>query len=240
MKYIFLTVVTAFSTSAFAAKTETKEFDSKYVKSLVVENMAGVINITGVENPKMIVIADQEKFPADCRLEISQEGTEVTVKVDQKSFLRKDCVVNFTINVPPAINMNIRQGSGNLTIINTKGAIDYKVGSGDVSIDSEIEKIDGKIGSGATTVKGLKGDAHFFAGSGAHKLTYMAAPKKGELEVKTGTGDADIYMPSDSKVSVDAKMGTGKTTNELGESTKGKFKIVFKAGSGNLNIHKKD
>ncbi len=231
-------VVSLTAFSAFAAKTETKEFDAKYVKSFEIENMQGVINITGVTADKAIVVADQEKFPADCRMEILQEGTEVKVKVDQKSFLRKDCIVNFTISLPVNVKLDIKQGNGNLTIINTKGSIDYKVGIGDVSIDSDILKIDGKIGSGTTTVKGMQGDAHFFAGSGSHKLTYSKIPAKGEIEIKTGSGGADLTLPADTKFELDYKIGSGKVTNEVGESKKAKFKVIFRAGSGNLNILK--
>lgn len=233
-----VTFISLSAMSAFAAKTETKEFDAKYVKSLDVENMDGAINITGVAADKAIVVAEQEKFPADCRLEISQEGTEVKVKVDQKNFLRKDCIVNFTINLPVNVKLNVKQGNGNLTILNTKGAIDYKLGTGDVSIDAEVVKVDGKIGSGTTTVKGLLGDAHFFAGSGTHKITYAKVPAKGEIDIKTGTGNADITLPADTKFQLDSRMGSGKVTNDIGENKSAKFKVIFRAGSGNLNILK--
>lgn len=229
-------ILTAFP--ALAAKTLTKEFDAKYVKSLEIENMQGKINITGVTTAKTIIVAEQQKFPEDCHMEISQAGTEIKIQVEQKSFMRNDCTVNFTISVPVAVKLGIKQGSGNITILNTQGEIAYKIGSGDMSIDAEVTKVDGKMGSGTTTVKGLQGEAHFFAGSGAHKITYAKTPTNGELEIKTGTGNAELTLPADTKFQLDYKIGSGKVMNEVGESKKANFKVIYRAGSGNLNILK--
>ena len=227
------------ATSAAFAKTESKDFDAKYVKSFVIENMQGDISITGVTTPRALVVADEVKFPEDCILDVKQEGTEITAKVDQKSFMRKgDCKVNFTISVPPNTNLEIKLGSGNLTILNAQGKIQYKVGNGDVNVDGDIADIDGKIGSGKTTVSGLKGKASFFAGSGTHKITYAKVPSKGELEIKTGAGATDVLLPADSKFALDAKIGAGSVHNEIGETKSAKFKITYKAGTGDLNINK--
>ncbi|HWU42245.1 MAG TPA: DUF4097 family beta strand repeat-containing protein [Bdellovibrio sp.] len=234
---IFSSLTILVSSMAFA-KSDTKEFDAQYVRALNIDNMQGDINITGVEAKKAVVVADKTKFTDDCFLLITQEGPIVKVKVEQKSFMGKDCRVNFTISMPINVKLNVTEGMGNLTILNTKGEINYKVGTGDVTIDATVLKVDGKMGSGKTTIKGLEGDAHFFAGSGAHDLTYSKLPSHGEVEIKTASGGVDLSLPADAKFSVDAKMGSGSVHNDFTATKNAKFKVLYKAGSGDLNIKK--
>lgn len=235
------TLVTSVSLASFAhaATSETKEFDSKVIREVEIENNYGDIKIIGGSEIKTIVTIEKVQFGPKCKLEIAERGGKLSIDVDEKGvFTRANCNVNLTLAVPKTVDLDIENGSGSINVMGTSGQIDYKIGSGEVNIDASIVKLEGKAGSGSAKIKGLLGEADLKSGSGDFDLVYTAVPTTGELEIKSGSGNTKVSMPAASKLALSSLTGSGTTTNELGDTKDASFKVSFRAGSGNLSIVK--
>lgn len=231
-------------TSSFAfADTETREFDGAGLQNLKVKNTSGDVRVTLSADQKATVAADKVKFGKDCKLEMKRFGDDLLVTVEGDSWLGSwfkgpDCKVNFEIKVPQKIAANVRNGSGDVEIIGTQGAVEIAVGSGNVAVNADTKEVNIKTGSGSVQAKGLTGNTFVKTGSGNITLAYAVAPAKGEVDVKTGSGDATLVVPPATKLLSDFKAGSGRLLNEIGDTADADFKVSMRAGSGDLKIKK--
>lgn len=256
-KLIALVVLSALYSSTTLATVETQEFEAAGLKTLTLKNLSGDAEISVSENNKAVVSAEKVDFEKACSLKIGQTGSELNIEVEKTGWFNKArCKVHFKIQVPKAIAMNLKSGSGNIEVTGTKGPISFRIGSGDVEIDAEVSELEGatgsgnvdatgnigstqlKSGSGTINLTGLTGDTDLKTGSGNLTITYKSAIQKGALSIKTGSGDATVVVPSEMKVLTDFKAGSGRIYNELGDTSDAGFKISMKAGSGDLKIQK--
>ena len=231
-----LVLISAFwISSAFAA--ETKDFDAKDLKEITIENSSGKIGIANADSAKVTVSATKNKFNDKCTLTMEKTGSKLLLKVEKKLSLSKaDCDVDFEIKTPKGVDLTIGLGSGNLNIRGMEGALTFKLGSGDVSAEGTFKKVSGMDGSGDVEIKGLTEGSEVRTGSGNIKLTYANAPTKGDLELKTGSGNATVLFPKGAKVKTSFRAGSGQFTNELGDTPSASFAVSMNAGSGNLNV----
>lgn len=226
------------ATSVFAV-IESREFDATKFDSLKIKNSSGNIVISVSKDKKAYVKADKKQFGKKCVLNMNQVKNELVVEVKHTGMLEADqCEVNLSLEVPAAVAMEIKNGSGNLDINGTKGDIDFRLGSGNAKIVAGIDKLQGKSGSGDIEASGLNGSVEVKTGSGNVKLSYQPDSQKGYIDVNTGSGNVGIYLPATVLVSTNFKAGSGQLSSEFGNSTNAAFKIDVKTGSGNLDIKK--
>ncbi|WP_347358728.1 DUF4097 family beta strand repeat-containing protein [Bdellovibrio sp.] len=221
------------------AQTETKEFDAKTIRSLELENIKGTVKIEGGHEDKLVVTSEKVDFTKSCALEFKQKGSDLDIKIHRKGVFKKsDCTTNFTILVPKVISLDIKNGSGDISVTGTKGEIDFKIGAGHLTVDADVHELEGSSGSGEITVKSLSGDVDLKMGSGSAKITYAAVPASGKFDLKSGSGTVELTMPADAKFTTSFISPAGKMTNEVGETAGSKFKVSVKSGAASLHIKK--
>ncbi len=239
MRKYTLALICLLSSSVFAAPApEFKEFESKGMSDVLVENTSGKVVITSMDGAKATVIATKNQFSDNCKMTLIRSGNKLVIKLERTSnFVSlEECDVDFQVNVPKTVDLDLATGSGNLTVKGIHGDLAFKVGSGDISAEGIFKKIDGKSGSGKVGVKGLTGGGELKVGSGEINLTYAVSSLKGELDLKTGSSDATILFPKGTKVKTSYEAGMGELSNELGNNPAAVFKVSMEAGSGDLNI----
>ncbi|MEK6774530.1 MAG: DUF4097 family beta strand repeat-containing protein [Bdellovibrionota bacterium] len=237
MKQLLLIIFFLLSQSTFA-ETENKEFESKGLNEVSVENISGKVTVSAFEGAKASVVATKNKFSDKCKMSIDRSGNKLVLKVEKSGgvFSSDECDVDFEVKVPKAVDLSLNVGSGNMIINGIHGALNFKVGSGNTSADGSFKKIDGMSGSGNVTVKGLNGGGGIKTGSGEINLTFTNKSLKGELDLKAGSGNATLLFPKGSKVKTNFFAGSGQVSNELGDNPNALFLVSMKAGSGNLKI----
>ncbi|RVX38163.1 putative adhesin [Nonomuraea polychroma] len=126
------------------------------------------------------------------------------------------CSVDYEIEVPKGLAVDLDSGSGNITLRALTGDIDVHVGSGDVD---------------ATDLAGKKVVAE--AGSGNVELKYTTAPASAQL--KAGSGDIVLNVP-DGAYDVRTDTGSGDETVSVKNDGSSPNKISLTAGSGNVSV----
>jgi hypothetical protein len=260
MKRIFALVIAAFFFAVInPAKAEiiTKKFDASKIEALEVRNTSGDIQIKGSDDKEAVVNADKVKMDEGCKLTIELNDKTLAIELLNTSWLKRgECQVNFDIKIPKKSSIDLKSGSGSSDVRDTDGKIKFASGSGSIKIKSQIPELEGRVGSGGIKVSGNVGNFEIRSGSGTIdlegltdagdiqngsgkiSLKYSKLKTGAELKIRSGSGDSTVYLPPDSKISTDFSAGSGRITNEFGDSQSPTFKIAFKAGSGDLKIKK--
>lgn len=240
-RYLFhILLFCSYLEGTFAIVDEQK-FSSKDIDKIVIESQSGETVITGDSQEDFTIKADKVVFDSEkCKLEIKKLDDELVIRSKQIDNWTT-CKVNFDIITPKKIDIEIKSGSGITKIDGTKGEIIFKMGSGSIKVGekAEIKELDGKCGSGNIEVAGkISGDVSIKQGSGDSVLVYRELPKKGDVKISVGSGNATIFLPTKSKVLTNFNSGTGRIYNEIGDTKNAKFHINMKSGSGNLKLKK--
>jgi DUF4097 and DUF4098 domain-containing protein YvlB len=220
------------------ANAETKEFYLSEISKVEIKNGSGDVNITAASSGKATVTATKKQFGEHCKLTIDKKGKTLFVEVEKTGVFKDDCEIDFDITAPKTVVLDLDSGSGDLKVNGTSGDLSFNVGSGSVDVDAEVKKLEGKSGSGDVSIRGLTTGGNLKTGSGKINLVYNVAPALGELDIKTGSGRAEIVLPKTAKVRTSFTAGSGELTNEFGDTPESKFRISMKAGSGDLQIKK--
>ncbi|MBB4917978.1 DUF4097 family beta strand repeat-containing protein [Streptosporangium saharense] len=154
----------------------------------------------------------------------NDEKPETTRKVDGETLFvsyncpssMDSCGVDYRIEIPKGMPVDLEAGSGNITLTSLTGDITVTTGSGDI------------------TGKGLSGKKVFTeVGSGNAELGYTAVPD--QVEMRGGSGDVTIHLPQ-GPYDVTAKAGSGDRTVSVPQDPNSSHKVVMSTGSGNIKV----
>ncbi|GAA3596429.1 hypothetical protein GCM10022419_094560 [Nonomuraea rosea] len=126
------------------------------------------------------------------------------------------CGVDYKIEIPKGLPVDLDSGSGDITLRSLTGPIDAHVGSGDL---------------GATGLAGKK--VFVEAGSGNIQLQYTAVPESAELKV--GSGDIALNVP-DGAYDVKTEVGSGDVAVSVKTDKSSPNKISLTSGSGDIAV----
>jgi hypothetical protein len=235
MKILFLSLV---SVQALAGVVEKQNFDPQSILKVEVENIAGEVRVNGSDSSIATVETDKLEFGTNCSVSSTLTATTLSVKVTRVGTAVTGCRVNLNLTIPRKAALEINSGAGDLLISGISSDVKYKVGAGNVQVDGEVLSLSGEAGSGSVTVKGLVGSASMSTGSGDVNLTYSKTPSQGELEVRSGTGNTNVFLPSSAQIFSSIATGNGTVQNDFTESKDAPFRLSVKSGSGDLKVKK--
>ncbi|GLW97287.1 DUF4097 family beta strand repeat-containing protein [Microtetraspora sp. NBRC 16547] len=127
-----------------------------------------------------------------------------------------NCYVNYKIEIPQGLRVDVTSGSGDITLRSLTGPIEVSAGSGDVS---------------GTGLAGKKIFAR--TGSGDSELRYTAAPDS--VETKSGSGNATLYVP-DGPYDVKTSVRSGDVRVSVKKDASSPHKVTMTAGSGDVSV----
>lgn len=148
-----------------------------------------------------------------------------------------------------AEEIHIQAGSGNISAKNLIGDMEIGTGSGDIKLTYAEGSAEITAGSGNISIDDFSGQGSVTAGSGNIKMEVLEI--KGDLKLKTGSGNSRLVLPQQSAFSLEVQTGSGniKTSfddmlsyNKKGNRAKGDIggkpavMVSVKANSGNVSI----
>ena len=219
---------------------EELSFQASGIHTLDIENQDGNIRIEGSQTNAFQVSLNKIEYK-NCELitERKEGRLVVSSKSKNKIFGRETCKLDITVKAPKQIDLDVKLGSGDVSVANIQGKFGFKVGGGDVALtDTEISHLDLRSGAGNVSVSGYIGSGDLKVGAGNIDLSYNKKPVEGLLDLKVGSGTTTISVPNSAKISSKFKSGTGSLTNELKDSPDAKYKISGTSGTGDMVIKK--
>lgn len=212
-----------------------REFNFTSGQRVVIRNTAGRITIGISDRDRMIVSATRRTggegcaFSADKSVDLTEVAVTVTAPKGQP------CEIDLDVKVPAKINLNVSSDTGAVHVAGVQGELTFGIGTGAMVANGRFKRVEGKSGSGDVEIEGLEGAGRLEVGTGSLNLKFLGAPT-GDMEVRTGTGDAIFSIPKDSKLNASLTSGTGGVENEFQSSTGGDFNLNAKTGTGDLKV----
>jgi len=231
-------LLSPFSNSSAADKKDNEHVFYK-AKSLMVKITGGDVTLMGSESAAAVVRVEKESLGSHCKMTIKDVGGVIVVDLRQAfNTNREVCTANFFITIPQNLSATVKTGNGKLTVNNLKKNLNFRIGSGSATINADLDNISGSSGSGDISIRGFFKLATVKSGSGHVRVEANKPMTEGNLNIMTGSGNADVLLPENSKVSVTYSAGRGILKNDFPASDKEALRLQMKAGSGNLNISK--
>ena len=236
---VSIAIATLLSTVSATDSVEERSFDAANLERLEVKTGAGYIHIRTIDSAQIVVTARKQTFDSGCELKMDATRRKLRLGVSKRSVFRiSECRVDFEIGLPRRLDARLASGSGEIKIGAPMGKVEIKVGSGDVTITAPVEKLTSRAGNGDISATGMVGSADITTGSGNVVLKYPQAPEKASVRIKSGSGNATVYLPETTLVRISHKAGSGRMHTELPNQSSADFRIRMKAGSGNLYVKK--
>lgn len=234
-KLVTLIIVSIFTNHAQAQFTE---LNAKYLQVLRLKAASGKISIQSTKSGKASVNVTKVNFSDEkCKLVIETEKDTFSVIAERKSlFSVNECEVNLDIKIPKNMNLYLTVGAGSVTVTDIAGILDFKLGAGDLKADGTFSHLEGISGAGSIVIKGLTGGGNVMAGSGSISLSFAKTSLSGEIDLKSGSGDANLEFPKGAKIRTSFVAGAGEMINEIGDTADAPFMVKMKSGAGDLRI----
>lgn len=123
----------------------------------------------------------------------------------------------------------LTSGSGDVNVGRVLAPLTLRAASGDATVTEIWAPSRLKVGSGDAVVRSVHADLQATSGSGDVRLDAVHA---GELDLRTGSGDATIGVPQAVAVWADVQATTGSVTNRLtsrGMPAEGQARVSIRA-----------
>jgi hypothetical protein len=142
-----------------------------------------------------------------------------------------DCSVSYQLRLPSAAPVSGDTGSGDLTLRGV-GPVDVRAGSGTVSLDGAAGAVRVRVGSGDIRATGLAGEVHAESGSGDIELA-LREPES--VTVTAASGSVTLTVPR-SAYTVDTSVGSGDVRSDVSSTPGAPHTLSARTGSGDVEL----
>ena len=164
---------------------------------------------------------------------IRARGSEVTIEIDEKrmlGFIRTAPDVRIRVTCPFRTELDVKIVSADVDVAGVVGPTEIKSVSGDVEIervegDLAVKSVSGDVTvvavSGRTTLQTVSGDVHLEEAGDSITAQSVSGDQsfdsvvKGNVTLKSVSGDMQVGIKPGSSLWVDAKSVSGDTTSDL-------------------------
>ncbi len=133
--------------------------------------------------------------------------------------------IDLTVRIPTSLELNIKDGSGKISIENIKTNIEIKDGSGSLEVSDVEGNLDINDGSGSIVITDIKGDLLIDDGSGSMTIEKIT----GKVTIEDGSGSM-MLEDIGGLVTIDDGSGSIKLNNLSQGLT------IIEEGSGGLKM----
>lgn len=196
---------------------------------------------------------------------IEQSGNNIRIGHIDDPDLKNNISIDYDVTVPQATRVtastgsgdqetrgvqgpvDVRTGSGNLTVTSIGGEVHASSGSGDIAINDTKAGIRANTGSGNIHGNGIGGSVEASTGSGDIRIQQTSAGNvrvrsgsgtvelrgiNGSLTVGTGSGD----VRADGTPSADWRIDTGSGTVTLNVAGQDGYEVYARTSSGSISV----
>jgi len=187
------------------------------ITALVVNGKSGRVTVMAGDGP--VAVVERYEYTRD-RPRTSHRTEGSTLVIEDAgcpgSRLARRCGTDFTITVPAAT------------------AVTIDTGAGDVRLQGITARLLVRLDAGSITGTDLAGPAVVHSDTGEIELRFARPPAS--VDASTDTGSARIYLPSDGRYDVDAKVDVGDVQVNVPVERSASNKVTVRADVGEVLV----
>lgn len=256
---LLLLPLSAFADDCAFRAERTADIDAQGLTKLRLDTGAGDLHVKGVPGLARIEIrgkacASDEATLAELKLTQQRQGevaTAATVIPDSgsgmKLFGSRYAYIDVEVRMPPAVELQLRDSSGDIEIAGLRGGLDLTDSSGDIDLrdlagavrisdtsgDIEVDRVEGNVtvdadSSGDIELSNVRGDA------------YVRNDSSGDVEFRHVTGSARIDHDSSGDIVFEdiggnAGVGSDSSGSIRADRVSGDFTVESKANVDDIH-----
>jgi DUF4097 and DUF4098 domain-containing protein YvlB len=214
--------------SADQSRTIDRQIPVQSIREVRLTGRNGNIRVKGTDTAAIRVhaivsVGDKDSLE-DASVEVTRVGStlEIQDRCPKKSYVffsTSSCGVEYALEVPKTMRLNLKDANGNNTVTNVSGPITIKTSNGDVTVSDAGGTLDLESSRGnvdATLVGGWRGD---------------------QVSLRTSLGEVSLRLPAGFRGRLDAKTAVGEVVNgtKLNSSGTGTL-LKLRSSLGNVNV----
>jgi len=219
--------------------------DGAGISVISAETKNGVITLEDSDQDKVIVRAfirvrarnttKAEEFAKKVQVHVERRGNEIKIyKNHPKSPLGIGVSVNYEIQCPSAVSVNLHSTNGKIEINGVEGTVDAKTTNGGIQLHGGAGRIHAVTTNGniEASVSRLTDEGMFVSTNGS--LTLAIRQGVAPVSASTTNGSINLKLPGDFSGHLDAKTSNGRVHSDFDVpfTNKSKKRLSGKIGEG--------
>jgi hypothetical protein len=229
-------VVVGLSTFA-AVKDRTVSKLAGPVRSVDIDVDAGHVTVAAGQANDAIVDRTRQYIRGAPRISETLVDGVLRVKAECRRFIEVGCKVDYRVEVPGAVALQVRTKRGSVTVERMTGTIDVATSAGGVRLTSTRGPV--KATTSAGNVDGTDLVAGFLdATTDAGRIRLSFAEPSGRIGLQTDAGNIDVGLPNAPggyRVMTDTR--AGKVAVSVPDDPSAARAVTAKTAAGNIRIH---
>lgn len=253
-----LWTVSSFTSAHHALPTRT--FTLNGHGKLIVDNGSGHVHINSTSGHRVTVHATQFSsgiFNVSDQVQLAMNQDGNIISVTQIPSTIGGLSYDLDITVPDSIDLQIKDGSGDIQVSNINGNTKVQDGSGDIQANHLGGNLDLQTGSGTIRADHLSGQITLQTGSGDIEVNQVELQSDGSLHtgsgdirvqgtldanahyrLESGNGGINLTLPSASAFQLSTNSGSGSIHSDFSSTPDAYSSLDLHTGSGDITVRK--
>jgi hypothetical protein len=221
---------------AHEVRTVTEVVDAEGVSMIDIDNSIGRVFVTGTDTDQVTIVArisdglratGNSSRVVDDRLEI---------RASCPLFGSMWCSVDYQIEVPAGIDLDINADDGRVEVVDVRGALAVDDDNGSIDIRGADGPLRATTDNGSIDATGVR-SATVFADSDNGSVEIVMATPPQQLEASTDNGSVTVVLPDTSDTyAVDADTDNGSVRNDVRTDPSSARTITLSSDNGNVTV----
>jgi Putative adhesin len=166
------------------------------------------------------------------------DGDRLVLGVRCPTFIVVRCDASYDLRVPAAIDIRVRNPSGDIRLSGVQGAVDLRSDSGSITVQGGSGTARLHSGDGTIRAGGLRaGDVDASSDSGRIAIELAVVPR--QVVARSGDGNVQVVVPAGPQAyRVDARSTDGKVTTVLPTDPDSPVRITAASSSGDVVLRR--
>ncbi len=223
--------------NTIAVHTDTAEVAwDQPVRTVRIETGGGSVDVRGTETTGVRGTRQIERGLQTPTVTEQVDGDTLVLTTRCSGLAIPWCSASYALDVPRSVRLDVRTGTGRVTVRGTTGGLTASTGTGHI----EAWDLDGPLvvetGVGGVEARDLRSEqVQASTGTGSALVSFTTPPRS--VSIESGTGDIDVLVPRDGAAyHVEDDGGAGDTTIDVPTDPTADRVIRLSHGAGDARV----
>ena len=225
---------------AHEVRTETEVVEAEGVSVIDIDNTNGRVVVTGTDTDQITIVARISDGLRATGHSYQVVDDRLAIRATCPLFASMWCSVDYDIEVPAGIDLDINADDGSVEVVDMRGALTIDNDNGSIDIQGAVGPLRATTDNGSIDATGVRSETvSADSDNGSVEIVMVSPPR--ELEATTDNGRVDVVLPdTPDAYAVDAATDNGRVRNDVRTDPAGSRTITLSSDNGNVTLRYPD